>query len=233
MRWMRLYRSSSCSLTEGCRRAAACSRSSMVSSSAELPGCSPTGRQGEGEARVPIRAGELRLCPSEAEPWRSTFLPRVPQTLGVPPLKSEPGLVFPLAFWLTSGAGEWLTFLQILNPAFEGSRHGVRAEGVEVRACQLGRAVIQHVHQAHRGFQLESVVGLQKESFTRHALLPPKASPTSLFCTLHGSPASPRPKPSGSLQQGVPACDGAQNTELGGTVLAHPHEHQLVKSLGR
>ena len=167
----------------------------MVSSSAELPGCSPTGRQGEGEARVPIRAGELRLCPSEAEPWRSTFLPRVPQTLGVPPLKSEPGLVFPLAFWLTSGAGEWLTFLQILNPAFEGSRHGVRAEGVEVRACQLGRAVIQHVHQAHRGFQLESVVGLQKESFTRHALLPPKASRPaySAHCTVPQPAQGPSP----------------------------------------
>uniref|UniRef100_A0A673T1P7 Glycine N-methyltransferase n=1 Tax=Suricata suricatta TaxID=37032 RepID=A0A673T1P7_SURSU len=49
------------------------------------------------------------------------------------------------------GAGKWLTFLQVPNPAFEGSCHGIRAEGVEVCARQLGRAAIQHTHQAHRG----------------------------------------------------------------------------------
>lgn len=58
----------------------------------------------------------------------------------------------PLAFWSTSGAGKWLTFFQVPDPAFEGSCHGIRAEGVEVCPCQLGRAAIQHVHQAHGRF---------------------------------------------------------------------------------
>lgn len=71
----------------------------------------------------------------------------------------------------------------------------------------------------------------KKESFTKHLLLPQKASLTSIFCTLYLSPK--QPKAQALRVSFILACDGAQNTELGGTVLAHPHKHQLVKSLRR
>lgn len=148
---MRLYRSSSCSLTEGCSLAAACSRSSMVSSSAELPSSSPEGRQGRVRPE-PTLAEEPRpgLCLGRREPWGGTFLLSCPSEM-------QGRACLPLALWSPLGLASGLTFLQVSNPAFEGSCHGVRAERIEVRTCQLGRAAIQHAHQAHRGLQLEPV----------------------------------------------------------------------------
>lgn len=180
MRWMRLYRSSSCSLTEGCSLAAACNRSSMVSSSAELPSSSPEGRQGRVRPE-PTLAEEPRpsLCLGRREPWGGTFLLSYPSEM-------QGRACLPLALWSPLGLASGLTFLQVSNPAFEGSCHGVRAERIEVRTCQLGRAAIQHAHQAHRGLQLEPVTPIP--DMLELASPPSRASLTGTH-----SPAIPRP----------------------------------------
>lgn len=89
--------------------------------------------------------------PKQGEPWGRHLLAQSPPNIKSPSSEIHNWPCFPLAFWLISGAGEWLTFLQVPNPPSESSCHGIRAEGVEVCTRQLGRAVIQHVHQAHRG----------------------------------------------------------------------------------
>ena len=103
----------------------------MVSSRAELPGSRPRGDKRRLWSLPEQGSTPGRHLLAWSPPGGQETLLRNP----------EPGLV-PTSFWWTSGPGERRTFLQVPNSAFEGSRHGVRAQGVEVRARQLGRAVV-------------------------------------------------------------------------------------------
>ena len=70
------------------------------------------------EAVVSAQAGE--------HPSRH-LLAQSPPVVNSPSSEIQNQAWCPLGPWLTSGAGEWLTFLQVLNPAFEGSCHGIGA----------------------------------------------------------------------------------------------------------